>query len=176
MKRASLNLSVNAIIIFVLAFAMLGVGIFVTKRVQDLSNKASDKADVIIDSIEEDPTADRPLVGVGKSIEIPSRKSFDGGLKFYNNDKIDYENVVVVIDTCKDTLTNTPIADPLTVVSATITKLEPSSYEGIPFTVTNKGTGGLIGGSTYICKLRLIKEGSPTTEYYTHSLHVEVLS
>jgi hypothetical protein len=182
MKKGSLNLSVNAIIIFVLAFAMLGVGIFVTSQLKNIGTGGLDKARELINAIEEDPTADKPLVGISKSLTIPAKKKMDMAIKLYNKDTTGYLETVAVIDNCKDTTTGDTkshtVVDgkytyPVLVVSDTV-DISASSFEAIPFTITNKD---LTGGETYICKLLFINEtGLDTEPYYSHSFHLTVSS
>jgi len=180
MKKASLNLSVNAIIIFVLAFAMLGVGMFVTNQLRSTSESGLLKAQSIIDSIEEEPSSDKPLVGVGKDLDINARRQFETGIKFYNKDREAMNDSIVIIDKCKDTTTGSVIeydgantnTFPVNVVSQTVS-IEPSSYESIPFVVNNNL---LIGGQTYICKLMLVDDDGSGSIRYSHSFFLNVRS
>jgi len=124
--KASLNLSVNAIIIFVLAFAMLAVGLFVTQELRNTAGAGLDKAEELIKGIEEEPTSDRVLVGVGSELDIPANKLIPLGLKFYNKDRETMAETVVVIDSCKDTSDGSIISKsssgnyPVKVVSDTV--------------------------------------------------------
>jgi len=179
MRKASLNLSVNAIIIFVLAFAMLGVGMYVTNQLRDIGAGGLGKAREIIDSIEEEPSADKPLVGVGKELDIKARQELAWGIKFYNTEKEDMNDTIIVIDNCKDTSTGTIYKDdgtgttyPVTVVSDTVT-IEPSTSKDIPFVVTNNE---LTGGQSYICKLLLVENDGAGDVRYTHSFFLNVRS
>jgi len=179
MRKASLNLSVNAIIIFVLAFVMLGVGMYVTNQLRSTSESGLNKAKAIIDAIEEDPSSDKPLVGVGKELDIKAKKELLTGIKFYNKDRDPMNNSIVVIDSCKDTTTGEVLADdgtgssyPVTVVSQSVS-IEPSSFEGIPFVVTNNL---LIGGQTYICKIHLVDDDGLGSVRHSHSFFLNVRS
>ena len=74
-KKAALNLYVEAIIIFVLAFAMLGVGIFVTQQVQETASEGLLKARELVSTIDENPTAEKTIVGISsKGFELPVKK------------------------------------------------------------------------------------------------------
>lgn len=177
MKKGALDLSVNSIIVFVLAFAMLSVGIYVTNRFRDVGASGLDKAAELIKGIEENPTSDNPLVGLGISLELPATKKLPLALKFYNSQGADITAASVDISSCKSTdAAGTAMPDALTVVSAADVKIARSSAEGIPFTVQNKKTsvGGLIPGETYICKLKIMDTGV-NPEVYSKSFFVNVL-
>lgn len=178
MRKASLNLSVNAIIIFVLAFAMLGVGIFVTNQLRDTAGSGLAKARELIGSIEQDPTAEDPLVGVGKDMDIPNNKREPKVVKFYNGLGFDLYNVSVTIDLCKDTesgdmfsLSNsvkTPKEYPVEVVSDDV-DIKASNFGEIPFVMKK---GDVLGsGNTYICKLQIsgTEMASPPVTQIRHS-------
>jgi len=177
MRRASLNLSVNAIIIFVLAFAMLGVGMYVTSQLRDTASTGLARAREIIGNIEEEPTAEKPLVGVSQEMDIPANKREPYGVKYYNKDRERLNATIVVIDNCKSTSDGSIIKKegdsgyPVNIVSDTVT-IEPSTYKSIPFTVQNDK---LQGGETYICKLKLISENTEAV-YYSHSFYLNVRS
>ncbi len=175
--RASLNLSVNAIIIFVLAFAMLGVGLLVTKQLESLGLGGIDKAKDLIKNIEEDPTASTPLVGISKDLTIPARKENPLGLKYYNKDPYTIFNPSVNITICKDTSSGQELHNPVDIVSLA-DNIEPSSFEAIPISIKNRA---LTGGNTYICKLEILGEQTqddPSTmrSWYTHSFNLIVQS
>ncbi len=59
-KRASLNLSVDAIVIFVLAFSMMGVGLFITKLIRDKSTPLINEA-FDLSLLDKQPTSEDPI-------------------------------------------------------------------------------------------------------------------
>ena len=65
-RRAALNLSVEAIIIFVLAFAMLGVGLFITDLLREGASKGIQEALGTLEDLGEKPTAQKPITGITK--------------------------------------------------------------------------------------------------------------
>jgi len=154
---------------------------YVTTELRGLSTGGLDKAREIIDSIEEDPTADKPLVGVTKELDVPAKRELATGIKFYNKDKTAMNDTIVVIDKCKRTSDGTMIADdgsrtmyPVTVVSDTVS-IEQSTFASIPFTVKNDADR-LSGGEKYICKLQLIEDDGTGDVRYTHSFFLSVRS
>ncbi len=186
-KRAALSLSVNAIIIFVLAFAMLGVGIFVTNELRGAATGGLKKASELIESIEEEPSSADPLVGIGKELDISAKGTQPLGIKLYNKNRIPYADAIVVLDDCKGTSTDLNTYSyaatgtyPVTVVSATVT-IEASTFESIPLTIQNED---LLSGETYICKLKVISEtevvdgedGSLSAPYFSQSFFLNVVS
>jgi hypothetical protein len=175
--RASLNLSVNAIIIFVLAFAMLGVGLLVTKELQSLGMGGIDKAKTLIKNIQEDPTASTPLVGISTDLTIPARKESPLGLKYYNKDPYTIYSPSVNITICKDSSTGQVLDNPVDIVSLS-DNIEPSTFQAIPISITNKA---LVGGRTYICKLEILGEQtqddpSSMKSWYSYSFNLIVSS
>lgn len=162
-KKAALNLSVEAIIIFVLAFAMLGVGIFVTEQLRETATVGLGKAQELVRNIEESPTADKPIVGIVSSgFELPVKKDMDFAIKYYNSGRTTATAAIPVIDECKSSSTGETSSYandgeyPVNVVAAA--EDISSSDEGeFPMVLQNNN---LLGDEKYICKLKIIEEGS----------------
>ncbi len=85
LKKSSLNLSVNAIVVFVLAFAMLGVGLFVTdlirRSIEDPIEGAFDESD-----FQELPTASRQLTFTSPNIKLSLNGQLKLGVAYYHKD------------------------------------------------------------------------------------------
>lgn len=185
MKKAALNLSVEAIIIFVLAFAMLGVGIFVTDQLRLIGSEGIKTSQDILSSIEESPTAEKPIVGIKKSgIDVP----FDGQLRipigYYNRMRLTAESATIIVDECKSTSTGVTAGMaidgeyPVNVFASTET-VSPSTSVGFLVALNNNN---LVGGETYICKLKVVEESDETTttgaaaEYESLTFFLNVIS
>lgn len=178
-KKAALNLSVEAIIIFVLAFAMLGVGIFVTDQLREIGAKGIAKSQDILESIGETPTADKPIVGISKAgLDLPYKEQSQLEIGFYNSGRSTAEDAVLLIDECISSSTETTSSYendgeyPVKVVGAPV-DVEPSSAEGLIATMKNTN---LESGETYICKLKIVNKDDPTIEYEAVTFFLNIVS
>jgi len=184
MKKAALNLSVEAIIIFVLAFAMLGVGIFVTDQLRLISDQGIKTSQEILSSIEESPTADKPIVGIKKAgVEIPVNGQLEMSIGYYNRMRLTAESATIIIDECKSSSTGVTASMgndgeyPVNVVAST-ENVSPSTSVGFLVALNNNN---LVGGETYICKLKVVEESDETTtgaaaEYESLTFFLNVIS
>ena len=177
-KKAALNLSVEAIIIFVLAFAMLGVGIFVTDQLRIIGTQGIETSQEILASIEESPTADKPIVGIKKSgLSLPAKEQTELIVGFYNADRATAEEATLIIDECKSSSTgdiSSYAVDgdyPVKVV-ASAEDVSPSTKVGFYAALKNNN---LESGETYICKLKVVKESDSTTEYESLTFFLNVI-
>ena len=85
MKKGSLSLSVNAIVIFVLAFAMLGFGLFVINMLQgEIGRVVPDILDR--DSWDSPPNSENPIAFKGTFNFKPDSEN-TMGIGFYNRDQ-----------------------------------------------------------------------------------------
>ncbi len=179
MKKAALNLSVEAIIIFVLAFAMLGVGIFVTQQLQDISTEGISTSRDILASIEESPSAEKPIVGIKKSgLNLPANDQLEIALGYYNSLRSTAEEAIPLIDECKSSTTSTVSSYaldgeyPVAVVGLS-ENVSPSTETGFQIVVKNNA---LVSGETYICKLKIVKESDPATVYESLTFFLNIIS
>ena len=177
-RKAALNLSVEAIIIFVLAFAMLGVGIFVTDQLREIGTAGIAKSQDILESIGETPTADKPIVGIAKAgLDLPYKKQTQLEIGFYNGGTSTAESAILLIDECISSSTETTSSYandgeyPVKVVGAPV-DVEASSAEGLIATMKNTN---LISGETYICKLKIVSK-IDQTEYEAVTFFLNVVS
>ena len=178
-KKAALNLSVEAIIIFVLAFAMLGVGIFVTEQLREIGTKGIEKSETILEAIGETPTAENPIVGITQEFSLPVKKQTSLNLGYYNNMAQTAEEVTVVINECKSSNTKVTYSYandgtyPVDVTAVSEkTDVQPGESVGILIYAKNNG---LVSG-TYVCKLDVIKESAPTFVYESLPFFMNVIS
>lgn len=162
----ALNLSVEAIIVFVLAFAMLGVGIFVTDQLRVIGTQGVETSQEILASIEESPTAEKPIVGIKKAgLNLPATEKELLDIGYYNGGTQTAELATVLIDECKSTTTGEVSSYknngeyPVTAVASS-SDVSPSTATGFKVAFKNNN---LVSGETYICKLFIIQEGYPST-------------
>ncbi len=182
-KKAALNLSVEAIIIFVLAFAMLGVGIFVTDQLRNIGTQGIETSEDILASIEESPTADKPIVGIKKAgVSLPANDQLELSIGFYNADKDSATAATIIVDDCKSSSTGTTSSyandgEYPVIVVASSEDVPPSTETGFLVVMNNNN---LESGETYICKLKVVDEttlGTGTiTEYETLTFFLNVIS
>ena len=177
-KKAALNLSVEAIIIFVLAFAMLGVGIFVTDQLREIGAAGIEKSEDILGAIGETPTADKTIVGISEQgIDLPYNDQTQLKIGYYNKGRSTAEKVIILIDECISTsteITSSYASDgayPVKVVSAPV-NVEPSSEKGLKATMLNTN---LESGETYLCTLKIVNK-IDNTEYESEIYFVNVIS
>ncbi|PIN78645.1 hypothetical protein COV16_05645 [Candidatus Woesearchaeota archaeon CG10_big_fil_rev_8_21_14_0_10_34_8] len=178
-KKAALNLSVEAIIIFVLAFAMLGVGIFVTDQLREIGVSGVETSQDILASIEESPTADKPLVGIKKSgVNLPANDQLELSLGYYNSMRSTATEATLIVDDCKSSSTGTVSSYsgdgeyPVNVVAST-EDVSPSTSTGFLVVLNNNN---LVSGETYICKLKVVQESDTTNEYDSLTFFLNVIS
>ncbi|MFA6888157.1 MAG: hypothetical protein WC254_01550 [Candidatus Woesearchaeota archaeon] len=179
-KKGALNLSVEAIIIFVLAFAMLGVGIFITDQVREMGTGGLSKANEILASIEENPSADKPIVGISSKSDftLPAKDQMVFAIKYYNSGRQVQTEATVLIDGCISSSTKETISYessgeyPVSVVTAPV-DVEPSSEAEFPMIVENVG---LTTGEKYICKLEIVQSSDPANVYESLNFLLTVAS
>ena len=178
-KKAALNLSVEAIIIFVLAFAMLGVGIFVTDQLREIGTQGVATSQDILASIEESPTADKPITGIKKAgISLPANDQLELSIGFYNSDKDSATEATIIVDDCKSSSTGTTSSyetdgEYPVVVVASSEDVAPSTETGFLVVMNNNN---LESGETYICKLKVVMESDITVEYESLTFFLNVIS
>ena len=83
-KNASLNLSVNAIVVFVLAFSMLGVGLYVTNLIRE--NVGSGIISVVnIQDLKSPPSPEDPIT-ISREVSLKKGKETKLDLGYYNKE------------------------------------------------------------------------------------------
>jgi hypothetical protein len=178
-KKGALNLSVEAIIIFVLAFAMLGVGIFVTDQLREIGISGVETSQDILASIEENPTADKAIVGIKKSgVNLPANDQLEFSIGYYNSLRSTADEATVIVDQCKSSSEGTTASFamdgeyPVRVVAST-EDVSPSTSTGFLVVLNNNN---LVSGDTYICKLQVVEESNPTNVYESMTFFLNVIS
>jgi hypothetical protein len=178
-KKAALNLSVEAIIIFVLAFAMLGVGIFVTDQLREIGVSGVETSQDILASIEESPTADKPIVGIKKAgVNLPANDNLELSIGFYNSQSNEATSATVIIDDCKSSEDGTIFSSatlgtyPVTAIAST-EDVAPSTSTGFLVILKNND---LSSGKTYICKMKVVEELNEDNVYESLTFFLNVIS
>ncbi len=178
-RKAALNLSVEAIIIFVLAFAMLGVGIFVTDQLREIGISGVETSQDILASIEESPTADKPIVGIKKAgLNLPANDQLELSIGYYNSLRSTAVEATIIVDQCKSSSTGvTSSYDidgeyPVNVVAST-EDVSPSTSTGFLVVLSNNN---LVSGETYICKLNVVQESDIVNKYESMTFFLNVIS
>ncbi|MDP2750945.1 MAG: hypothetical protein Q8O89_09010 [Nanoarchaeota archaeon] len=96
-RHASLELSVNAIVVLILAIAMLGLGLGFTKVMF-----AKLKGSIEIPEPENPATEDQPLVFNKELITAKADQALGFSVNVYNGDSEMAEDVIVTIEGCTD--------------------------------------------------------------------------
>ncbi len=97
-KRASLELSVNAIVIFVLAFSMLGVGLYVTNLIRE--NVGSGITSVVnIQDLKSPPSAEDPIT-ISREVTLKKGKEIKLDIGYYNKETQQAKNAKIGISQC----------------------------------------------------------------------------
>ncbi len=181
-RRAALNLSVNAIVVFVLAFAMLGVGIaFVNIIRENIIGVAGDIIDV--EDLDRPPSADEPLT-VSNRISISSNEGTEEAVGFYNRANHEVTNVQIGISDCASTGggeigNNDEYVDSPIEVSSLPTNVERGEGEG--FLIYIDPVDDWAGGETYICTMVAYSSNddpwsaNPDDIYEQESFYLDVL-
>jgi len=102
-KKGSLSLSVNAIVIFVLAFAMLGFGLFIIQKLQGQTDSWTDKA-FDMDDFSTPPSSKNPIV-FSESLSFKPTGGKPMGVAVYNSGGTELSSVKPVFVACTGGLT-----------------------------------------------------------------------
>jgi len=147
MKRGSLNLSVNAIVVFVLAFALLSVGLGFTYMFRE-RGEAGLASLLNFEDLKEPPSSDKPLT-IDREVNIRRGSSLQLDIGYYNSDSGPHNAVQLLIEQCF-TETGTETSTKPTIASV---PQQVDASEGVGFRVIMKADD-MPGGQTYICKLK----------------------
>ena len=167
-KKASLNLSVNAIVVFVLAFSMMGVGLFIVKMIREQAGKIIPETfDTTL--LDKQPTSEDPIA-MPDTLQLKKNKQEEVRIGFYNLENDRVVNARPVLRKCIDQ--NNPedelIYDPNAATQAT-GKLPPllvgigqdvGISEAVGYKVTLKeatvtNDADSLSTGTYICEVAI---------------------
>lgn len=97
-KKADLSLSVNAIVVFVLAFSMLGVGLYVTNLIRE--NVGSGITSVVnIQDLKSPPSAEDPIT-ISREVTLKKGKEIKLDIGYYNKNTEEATDARLGISSC----------------------------------------------------------------------------
>ncbi|MFH1439973.1 MAG: hypothetical protein ABIG89_05370 [Candidatus Woesearchaeota archaeon] len=159
-KNASLNLSVNAIVVFVLAFSMLGVGLYVTNLIRE--NVGSGITSVVnIQDLKSPPSAEDPIT-VSREITLKKGKEIKIDIGYYNKNTEEATNAKIGIGDCIKPDGEQLILegggtsdDALLVVSPFAKSVGASEGKGYKVKIVDnsKNTGDPLTTGSYVCTM-----------------------
>ncbi len=157
-KKAALQLSVNAIIVFVLAFAMLGVGLTVTNL---LSSKVEAGVDIIDVSelVIDEPSSSEPITLPNK-IKLPRGKQTELQVGYYNTNSDTAMAAALGIAKCLNSENTLVTTEELPTVVSLSADVSPSDSNG--YSVVIKETGDL-DPDTYVCTMLVFNNDDYTS-------------
>lgn len=153
-KKASLNLSVNAIVVIVIAFVVMGLALTLTNIIfKGGESKLGEAFEVI--ELGKEATAQNPIT-IPENINLQRNKRFTLDFQFYNRNEIIARNVSMDITACTNsddgsvvTVANLPV-----MVSSSAPEIGPSDVYQFKASITSKTlTSGL-----YICTVQASNE------------------
>ena len=148
-KKAALNLSVQAIVILVIAFVVLGLALTLTRYIFGV---AQEKAGTAIDIIELEskPTSDNPIT-LPRTVIVAKGESIPMDIGVYNTQNQKYEQATLEIKSCTSTGANaTEVTNPPTIVTIG-QDIEQSESAGFRAFLTENG----LNTGNYICILNV---------------------
>lgn len=164
-KKAALNLSVQAIVILVIAFVVLGLALTLTRYIFGMAQeKAGGAIDII--ELESKPTSDNPIT-IPKKIIIARGDSKELDIGVYNTRDTPYTDATLGISRCLRT-----IGDPaeravepedlpsLVTVEQSIVASDSKAYRAY---LTENGK---LSAGNYICILSIYNLNDPTVDPY----------
>ncbi|MEM4268436.1 MAG: hypothetical protein QXK37_06435 [Candidatus Woesearchaeota archaeon] len=182
-RKGSIELSVNAIVVFVIALGMLGVGWFIITKLKVLGGEKVDKV-FSIDELQTQPSSQDPIVFEDNiKIKYDDQTKIKGG--FYNIRNVLAEDAVFSFKSCKDSngvdvCGQNTFCDPgpLPTMVSSQQSVEPSKGYGYNILITHKPEDGDLPTGTYVCEVVVHKQGSmlPEDIYQSKSIWVEVVS
>ena len=155
-KKATLAISIGAIVIIVIAFVVLGLGLVLTKTI---FGGAKEKIPEIfaITKLGQEPTAETPLT-VPDAIDIKRNSEKELEIGYYNKEVDTHENVEITIDRCQAVTAGISISNE-TQPSMTSLKQNVDFGTGVGYKVVMTENGLTPG--RYVC-LIIAKGPNPT--------------
>ncbi|MFA5141646.1 MAG: hypothetical protein WC471_01595 [Candidatus Woesearchaeota archaeon] len=162
-KKADISLSVNTIVIIVLAITLLGLGLTFIRGIVGDSFGRLEKLIETTD-LEKQPTAVEPLT-ISSDIEIKRNSQTTAKIGFYNKASISLREVKPTISKCISTIDGEDVTELPKLITLSKTELLPSDSVGFEATI---GVEGLAEGR-YACRLSIEADGStnlPEVDFY----------
>ena|SRR3989338_7407402 len=162
-KKAALELSVNAIIIFVLAFAMLGVGLTVTNM---LSKKVEEGVGIIdvTELVIDEPSSQDPITLPNK-IDLPRGKQTELQVGYYNTNAGTATSATMGIAKCLDSENVLVPAENLPTVVSSAEDVPASDSSGYKIVIREND---ILNAGTYVCTMVVYNgdSGFSASDYY----------
>lgn len=174
-KKGSLELSANAIVIFVLAFVMLGVGLFITNLLKERAAEAIEGSFGSLEGLKQQPDAINTIT-VPDTISIKRGSKLKLEVGFYNKRNADISSARMKITQCIDEdeiiYDGSSVETPLPAVTSSVGTVPASSGESFKLDIKLKDTGYPPG--TYICTLSVLSGETEETIEDSESFFLEV--
>ncbi len=155
-KKGSLNLSIQAIVIIVIAFVVLGLALTFVRLGFDKST--TQLVGVIDDNALKTPaTSGNPITMT--ELSIKRNNAVDLEVAYYNKDSDEHKDVSLRVKTCITSKAEAKAKitkDSLPTVEAVAQNVPPSAQKG--YTILFK-ENGLLGNEKYICVMEAFSEG-----------------
>jgi hypothetical protein len=154
-KKADLSLSVNTIVIIVLAITLLGLGL---SFIRGIVGGSFGRLQTLVDStdLDKQPTSQDPLT-ITSPLEIKRNSQVTTKIGFYNKASITLAAVKPKISKCISIVTGTELtdADLPQIISLSKDELAPSESQGYQSTIKI----GALAEGRYTCKLTMEATG-----------------
>ncbi len=165
-KKADLSLSVNTIVIIILAITLLGLGL---TFINTIAGGAIGKLGKLIDStdLEKKPTSADPLT-ISEQVEVQFKKQEDIKVGFYNKGPNTVSKIKPVISSCISITEETEVDAALlpSLVAPAKETLEPGETQAYLATLKEKG----LASGRYTCTLTMDGDfgeaSAPTKDFY----------
>jgi hypothetical protein len=170
-KNASLNLSVNAIVVFVLAFSMLGVGLYVTNLIRE--NVGSGITSVVnIQDLKSPPSPEDPIT-ISREVTLKKGKEIKLDIGYYNKETREAQDAKIGISECIDPLGNTiefekQVGETLNPILVVSPKGNVGASEGKGYKVKlvdNSNDEYALNTGSYVCTMITYAEDGAPSEY-----------
>ena len=170
-KKASLNLSVNAIVILVLAVVLLGLALaFIRGMFGKMTSKMGEIVDIT--QIEAKPTPDTPIT-IPNKITVKQGGNVQVQVGFYNRKGGTLSDVTLNITSCVDESGNSLTQLP-TISAPKVDSIDAGKATGFNAIFSLKNVADtMTTGNIYICQLSVTSNGEAQE---TKQFYVEVTS
>ena len=168
-RKASLNLSINAIVVLILAITMLGLGLgFIRTMFKGATSKLGSAVEGV--SLKNPADASNPLT-MDEKIDIKQGGENQIEVGIYNKLSDEQTNVAIAIESCRDT-GNIEMPSVPNLAAPPIRSLPTGESAGYKAILSLKGNRDYLVGNTYICSIEA--SSSETTPLESFQFFMEV--